>query len=80
VRECPAEIDVLVPLDKSDHRAIIVPRGTPHNHPVWPERKASATAVKEYREAVQALGPLTATVGKVDHGMYASSCLYFVPA
>ncbi|HEV7736675.1 MAG TPA: hypothetical protein VGO47_04790 [Chlamydiales bacterium] len=70
---CPAEVDVWFPLDKSDHRAIVVPRPMPHNHPAFAERKPSATAVKKYREAVQALGPLTATVGKVDHGMYSCS-------
>ncbi|HEV7737434.1 MAG TPA: hypothetical protein VGO47_08715 [Chlamydiales bacterium] len=72
-----AELDVFVPLDKDDHRAIVVPRGTPHNHPAFPERKASATAIKKYREAVRAVGPLTAMVGKVDNGEQPSTSCYW---
>ncbi|KAF8583090.1 hypothetical protein K439DRAFT_1617794 [Ramaria rubella] len=66
VRKCPAELDIFVPLNSEDHRACIVPRIHPHNHPAYPEHKLSADAKQKYAEAVEYFGAMAATVGKVD--------------
>ncbi|KAF8581715.1 hypothetical protein K439DRAFT_1618843 [Ramaria rubella] len=63
---CPAQIEIFVPLDKTDHWACVVPRQTPHNHPAYPEHKLSALATREYAAAVEAFGAMGATIGKVD--------------
>ncbi|KAF8588728.1 hypothetical protein K439DRAFT_1613392 [Ramaria rubella] len=36
---CPAQIELLVPLDKTDHHACVIPHLIPHNHPAYPQRK-----------------------------------------
>ncbi|GJJ10698.1 hypothetical protein Clacol_004925 [Clathrus columnatus] len=66
VHPCPAQIELFVPLNKSDHRACIVPRAMPHNHPAYQERKLSIDTKEKYTEAVKLFGPMSATVGKVD--------------
>ncbi|GJJ14490.1 hypothetical protein Clacol_008754 [Clathrus columnatus] len=66
VHPCPAQIELFVPLNKSDHRTCIVPRAMPHNHPAYQERKLSIDAKEKYTEAVKLFGPMSATVGKVD--------------
>ena len=69
IRECPADMQVFVPLDQDDHRACIVPGTTPHNHPVYADRKLSAHAKHKYVEDMEVFGAMGATVSKVDKGV-----------
>ena len=69
IHECPADIQVFVPLDQDNHCACIVPSTTPHNHPVYTDCKLSAHAKYKYVEAMEVFGAMGATNSKVDKGV-----------
>ncbi|KAJ7767204.1 hypothetical protein B0H16DRAFT_1789217 [Mycena metata] len=64
---CPAELLILIPIDETDLRAVIIPKsGIPHNHPTFPRSKVPYTAAKQYRSAIDAVGLIGTTTLRVD--------------
>ncbi|KAF7335140.1 hypothetical protein MVEN_02265100 [Mycena venus] len=65
---CKAKRTIFVPEDPSIRKALIVykPR-TPHMHPMPPLGKASLDLKEKYTTCVETLGPVGATVNKVDN-------------
>jgi len=67
---CPPELENFLPLDRSIHKACIVPCLTLHDHPAYTEWKPSAEAKQRYAKAVDTFGALGASVMKVDQGKH----------
>ncbi|KAJ7692956.1 hypothetical protein B0H16DRAFT_1849836 [Mycena metata] len=64
---CPAELLILIPIDETDLRAVIIPKsGIPHTHPNFPRSKVPYTAAKQYRSAIDAVGLIGTTTLRVD--------------
>ncbi|KAJ7811448.1 hypothetical protein B0H13DRAFT_2383902 [Mycena leptocephala] len=66
-RNCPAELLILIPIDETDLRAVIIPKsGLPHNHPMFLPSKVPYTAAKRYCSAIDAVGLIGTTTLRVD--------------
>ncbi|KAJ7702531.1 hypothetical protein B0H16DRAFT_1639892 [Mycena metata] len=65
--KCPAKILILIPIDGTDLRAVVIPKaGTPHNHPLFPRSKVLFEAASKYKECITATGPIGTTTLRVD--------------
>ncbi|KAF9472149.1 hypothetical protein BDN70DRAFT_938396 [Pholiota conissans] len=64
-RACHTRIKIYSPLDRSDHRAIVI-LTNPHNHPRFPATKLSREGKDLYKEAVRVNGISRSTALKVD--------------
>lgn len=73
-RDCGAKLKILIPIDKNDHRAIVIPGSDPHNHPIPLQAKVPYHARTRYAECVAGVGAIGATPLKVDRGKIA----YFI--
>ncbi|KAJ7627356.1 hypothetical protein FB45DRAFT_1082631 [Roridomyces roridus] len=66
-RPCPAQVLILIPIDETDLRAVVIPKpGIPHNHPLFPRVKVPFHAESTYKGCAVATGPLGATTLRVD--------------
>lgn len=68
LRPCKSTMKVYSVLDVQDRRAIVVITGA-HNHPSNKRCKLTHTSKEGYKAAVNSVGLIGATVGKVDKGM-----------
>jgi hypothetical protein len=66
-RKCTTKIKIFSPVDRSDHRAIVLVMGA-HNHPRPASTKMSRDGKELYMTAVNAVGATGATAVKVDRG------------
>ncbi|KAJ7770091.1 hypothetical protein B0H16DRAFT_1881855 [Mycena metata] len=65
--KCPAKILILIPIDGTDLRTVVIPQaGTPHNHPLFPRSKVPFEAASKYKECITATGPIGTTTLRVD--------------
>ena len=67
-RGCNSKIKIYSPVDRTDHRAIVILQGA-HNHPKFPSTKLSRDGKDLYKQAVVEAGVTGVTVVKVDSGM-----------
>lgn len=67
-RKCTARLYIWYPADPSDQRAIIRVTGS-HNHPTPLPLKLTQDGREAYQRAIDAVGVLGTTVGKIDRGM-----------
>ncbi|PPR05947.1 hypothetical protein CVT24_004653 [Panaeolus cyanescens] len=66
-RKCPAKIKIYSPLDRTNHRAIVI-LSNYHNHPQFPATKLSREGQDKYEAAVKMMGVSKSTVLKLDNG------------
>ncbi|KAJ7187096.1 hypothetical protein C8R46DRAFT_1274163 [Mycena filopes] len=67
-RPCDATRTIYVPVDASIRKALIIhSRNIAHNHPMPALKKASWEVKESYRQCIQAVGCVGATVSKVDN-------------
>ncbi|KAJ7177631.1 hypothetical protein C8R46DRAFT_1328221 [Mycena filopes] len=67
-RPCDAKRTIYVPVDASIRMALIIhPGDIAHNHPMPSLKKASFEVKESYRQCIQAVGCVGATVSKVDN-------------
>lgn len=80
MRDCPAELLILIPIDETDLRAVIIPKsGLPHNHPMFLPSKVPYTAAKRYCSAIDAVGLIGTTTLRINKGTLPSFVL-FIPS
>ncbi|KAJ7748352.1 hypothetical protein B0H16DRAFT_1888450 [Mycena metata] len=66
-QHCPAELLILIPIDETDPRAVVIPKsGIAHNHPPFPRSKVPFAAAQKYRSAIDAVGLIGTTTLRVD--------------
>ncbi|KAG6824629.1 hypothetical protein H0H92_006258 [Tricholoma furcatifolium] len=67
-RRCPAQRTIFIPIDPDLRIALVShPKMIPHNHPMPPKSKVSFEAKIAYRDCIEAVSTLGATVQKVDN-------------
>ncbi|KAJ7024117.1 hypothetical protein C8F04DRAFT_1401328 [Mycena alexandri] len=66
-QRCPAELLILIPIDETDLRAVVIPKsGIAHNHPPFPRFKVPFAAARKYCSAIDAVGLIGTTTLRVD--------------
>ncbi|KAJ7081898.1 hypothetical protein C8R43DRAFT_965548 [Mycena crocata] len=65
--QCNAQLSILVPIDKHDLRAVIIPAaGIPHTHPSFPRTKIPSAMKQKYQQCIDATGGVGATTLRID--------------
>ncbi|KAJ7171887.1 hypothetical protein C8R43DRAFT_944427 [Mycena crocata] len=65
--QCNAQLSILVPIDKHDLRAVIIPAaGIPHTHPSFPRTKISSAMKQKCQQCIDATGGVGATTLRID--------------
>ncbi|KAJ6450516.1 hypothetical protein C8R45DRAFT_848984 [Mycena sanguinolenta] len=65
---CPAELLILIPVDETDSRAVVIPKtGVPHNHPTFPRTKVPFATATKYKECVESTGIIGLTTLQIDN-------------
>ncbi|KAJ7159803.1 hypothetical protein C8R43DRAFT_1124172 [Mycena crocata] len=65
--QCNAQLSILVPIDKHDLCAVIIPAaGIPHTHPSFPHTKIPSAIKQKYQQCIDATGGVGATTLWID--------------
>ncbi|KAJ7149328.1 hypothetical protein C8R43DRAFT_952158 [Mycena crocata] len=65
--QCNAQLSILVPIDKHDLHAVIIPAaGIPHTHPSFPCTKIPSAIKQKYQQCIDATGGVGATTLWID--------------
>ncbi|KAJ7182639.1 hypothetical protein C8R43DRAFT_1116274 [Mycena crocata] len=65
--QCNAQLSILVPIDKHDLRAVIIPAaGIPHTHPSFPHTKIPSAMKQKYQQCIDATAGVGATTLQID--------------
>ncbi|KAJ7278722.1 hypothetical protein C8J57DRAFT_1465066 [Mycena rebaudengoi] len=75
--QCSAQLSLLIPINKADLRAVIIPSaGAPHSHPSFPRTKIPSAIKQKYVECVDATaGTVGTTTLRVDKSLTTHSLL-----
>ncbi|KAJ7287651.1 hypothetical protein C8J57DRAFT_1496066 [Mycena rebaudengoi] len=73
---CHAELLILIPVDETDLRAVVIPKfDIPHCHPTFLRTKVLFAAVQKYNQCIEAVGSIGMTTLHVDKAPSTKSLL-----
>ncbi|KAF8146022.1 hypothetical protein K438DRAFT_1628949 [Mycena galopus ATCC 62051] len=73
---CPAKLIILVPIDPTDLRAVVIPiAGRPHSHPSFSRTKVPAVIQQQYQKCIAATSSIGITTLQVDKGQFTREIL-----